>query len=114
MRRIVLALAALFAAANVAYATDNPASDEFDVQVVSSAPDQVTGGDARLHILVPRTVPLHQVEVCVIGVDQLSHFSVMGDTRTLTGVIDGLKLGANDLRVKANGNGKGRPAAVQM
>ena len=37
--------------------------------------DQVTGGDARLHILVPRTVPLHQVEVWVNGVDQLSHFA---------------------------------------
>ena len=114
MRRTVLALVAFFAAANVAYAKDNPASDEFDVQVVSSAPGQVTGGDARLHILVPRTVPLHQAEIWVNGVDQRSHFSVMGGTRVLTGVIDGLKLGTNDLRVKANGNGKGRPAAVQM
>jgi hypothetical protein len=72
----------------------------------------VTGGDARLHILVPRTVPLHQAEVWVNGVDQRSHFSVITGTRTLTGVIDGLKLGANDLRVKANGNGIGRPAPV--
>ena len=39
---------------------------------------------------------------------------MMPGTRVLTGVIDGLKLGANELRVKANGNGKGRPAAVQM
>ena len=114
MRRLVLALTGLLVITNVAYAKDNPASDEFDVKVVSSAPNQVTGGDARLHILVPRTVPLHQAEIWVNGVDQLSHFSVMPGTRVLTGVIDGLKLGANDLRVKANGNGKGRPTAVQM
>ena len=63
-------MAGLLVATNVAYAKDNPASDEFDVKVVSSAPNQVTGGDARLHILVPRTVPLHQAEIWVNGVDQ--------------------------------------------
>jgi len=95
-------------------AANNPASDEFLVQVVSSAPHQVTGGDARLHILVPRTVPLHQVEVWVNGVDQRSRFAVIPGTRTLSGVIDGLLIGANALRVKANGNGRGRPAPVSM
>ena len=95
-------------------AARNPATDEFAVRVVSSAPDQVSGGDARLHIDVPRTVPLHQVEVWVNGVDQRSRFQVIPNTRTLTGVIDGLASGPNALRVKANGNGKGRPAAVPM
>ncbi|MEW5937989.1 MAG: DUF6351 family protein, partial [Candidatus Thermoplasmatota archaeon] len=47
-----------------------PARDEFIVEVVSSSPNQVTGGDARIHIQVPRTVPLHQVKVLVNGVDQ--------------------------------------------
>ena len=100
---------------------DNPARDEFAVKVVSSAPHQITGGDARLHIEVPRTIPLHQVEVWVNGIDQRDRFSVLpGTARTLTGVIDGLKLGANDLRVKANGNGNGngngkdRPSPVSM
>jgi hypothetical protein len=95
-------------------ATANPAADEFVVQVASSAPHQVTGGDARLHIVVPRTVPVHQAEVWVNGVDQRSHFGVIPGTRTLTGVIDGLLVGDNALRVKANGNGKGRPAPVSM
>ena len=92
----------------------NPAGDEFAVQVVSSAPGMVTGGDARLHILVPRTVPLHQAEVWVNGVNQRSRFSTMPGTRMLTGVIDGLQVGANTVTVKANGNGKGRPAAVSI
>ena len=64
---------------------NNPTRDEFAVRVVSSAPHQVTGGDARLHIEVPRTVPLDQVEVWVNNhVDQRGNFSVLpGTTRTL-------------------------------
>lgn len=97
-----------------AQAINNPASDVFAVAVVSSAAHQVTGGDARLHIQVPRTVPLHQVEFWFKGVDQRGRFSVIPGSRTLTGVIDGLAPGANQLLVKANGNGKGRPAPVPM
>ncbi len=92
----------------------NPASDKFVVEVVSSAAHQVSGGDARLHIQVPRTVPLHQAEVWVNGTDQRGHFTVIPGTRTLTGVVDGLELGENELVVKANGNGRGRPESVGM
>lgn len=118
MRRLA-ALVVLLAATQVAYAKpgvpkSNPASDEFTVEVVSSAPDQVSGGDARLHIEVPRTVPLHQAEVWVNGSDQRSHFTVIPGTRTLTGVVDGLALGQNLVVVKANGQGRGRPSAVSM
>ena len=73
MRLLFLATVALLAGAPAALAANNsfpgtPASDRFVVEVVSSAADQVTGGDARLHIDVPRTVPLHEVEVWVNGV----------------------------------------------
>ena len=119
MRKMFFSCIAFLAAANVAGAADNaspgtPASDRFDVRVVSSAPDQVTGGDARVHITVPRTVPLHQVEVWVNGIDQRSRFVQVPGTRKLTGVVDGLRVGDNALRVKANGNGVGRPGPVQM
>ena len=91
-----------------------PAADEFHVAVVSSAADQVTGGDARLHIDVPRTVPFQQVGVLVNNVDQRSHFTRIPGTRTLTGVIDGLALGDNLVKVLANGQGQGRPAPVTL
>jgi len=105
--------------ANAAIASNNaapgtPASGRFDVRVVSSAPHQVTGGDARLHIVVPQTVPLHQVEVWVNGANQRDRFSQMPGKRSLTGVIDGLQVGSNMVRVNANGNGKGRPDPVQL
>lgn len=86
----------------------------FAVEVVSSAADQVTGGDARLHIDVPRTVPLHQVQVLVNGVDMRANFSLIAGTRTLSGVVDGLDLGENTVMVKPNGLGKGRPEAVSL
>ena len=115
----ILSLMALLAVTPAAGAANNaapgtPAAGQFDVQVVSSAPHQVSGGDARLHIGVPQTVPLHQVEVWVNGVDQRSRFGQIPGTRTLTGVIDGLAVGPNALRVNANGNGRGRPDPVQM
>lgn len=97
-----------------ARAGDNPAREEFAVGVVSSAANQVTGGDARLHITVPRTVPLHQVEVRVNGADQQALFSIMPGTRILTGVVEGLALGGNEVVVRANGQGLGRPAPVTV
>ena len=117
-RAWVLVLAVVFLAiilASPAWANsgvpdgDRPA---FDVTVVSSAADMVTGGDARLHIDVPRTVPLHQVMVLVNGADLSDRFSAMPGTRILTGVVDGLDLGENTVMVKANGRGRGRPQTV--
>lgn len=91
-----------------------PPHDGFIVEVVSSAPHQITGGDARIHIDVPRTVPLDQVEVLVNGVDQRSHFSQIHGTRTLTGIINGLVLGENTLCVRPNGSGWGRLHPVTL
>jgi hypothetical protein len=91
-----------------------PPTDEFVVQVVSSAPDQVSGGDARLHVQVPRVVPPQQVVVLVNGEDQSQHFTLMPGTRTLTGVVDGLAVGENTVTVMPNGKGKGRPDSVDM
>jgi hypothetical protein len=93
-------------AASPALAKEKP---PFVAEVVSSAADQVTGGDARLHILVPKVTPLHQVEVWVNDVNQADRFAPIDGTQTLTGVIDGLALGDNTVVVKQHGNGKGLP-----
>jgi len=94
---------------------DRPA---FHAAVISSTADQVTGGDARLHIEVPRTVPLHQVKVLVNGDDQRDHFAVIPGTRTLTGVVDSLIVGDNFVQVVPNGRhkhgGRGRPEIVTL
>ena len=102
-------------ASSIRSRSDGPRMNrEFVVEVVSSAPDQVTGGDARLHIDVPRTVPLHQVRVWANGSDVSDRFSAIPGTRTLTGVIDGLELGENTVTVVPNGRGRGRPRPVSL
>ena len=87
---------------------------QFAVSVVSSAADQVTGGDARIHIDVPRTVPPHQVRVMVNGQNQADRFELLPGTRTLSGVIDGLAIGDNRVTVRPNGKGRGRPDDVSL
>ena len=87
---------------------------QFEAEVVSSAPDRVTGGSARLHIKVPRTVPLHKVVVLVNESDQSDHFNQIPGTRTLTGVIDGLDLGDNRVKIMPNGHGRGRPESLML
>jgi len=114
---LLLAGTLLLASAGPAFAKRGVANGErpaFSVSVVSSAADQVTGGDARLHIEVPKTVPLHQVRVMVNGDDQRVHFSIIPGTRTLSGVIDNLALGQNTVTVMPNGKGRGRPDAVSL
>ncbi|CAB1064737.1 hypothetical protein D1BOALGB6SA_9534 [Olavius sp. associated proteobacterium Delta 1] len=89
---------------------------KFVVEVVSSAPEQITGGDARLHIDVPKTIPFGRVAVLVNGADQSDRFDPISGTRTLTGVIDGLIPGENTVRVKVNGR-RGRwwrPRSVKL
>ncbi|UCD81477.1 MAG: hypothetical protein JSW26_08670 [Desulfobacterales bacterium] len=87
---------------------------KFVVEVVSSAPHQVTGGDARLHIEVPKNVPVHRVMVLVNGTDQSDRFERIEGTRILTGVVEGLQIGQNIVKVKANGRGWGRPKTATL
>jgi hypothetical protein len=117
MRKVIIALGVvailLVSTHNQLLAKWKP-KPAFVVEVVSSAPEQVSGGDARLHVDVPMTVPLHQVQVIVNGANQSGHFSVIPGIRTLTGVVDGLDLGENIVTIKPNGKGKGRPRAINL
>jgi hypothetical protein len=121
MRRItvftvLMLVAGLMAAGPVAAGPppSTPAGDSFQISVVSSAADQVTGGDARLHVYVPRTVPFKQVRILVNGENQRSHFERIPGTRVLTGVIDGLEIGDNVVKVKRRGRGRGYPRPVRL
>jgi hypothetical protein len=110
---VVAFLVITLAAGGSAVAHPN-AKKKFVAEVVSSAADQVTGGDARLHIEVPHTTPLHQVKVWVNGVNQADRFNVVPGTRTLTGVIDGLSVGDNRVVVKQHGQGRGLPGPAYL
>ena len=84
---------------------------EYSIEVLSSPPEYVSGGDARIAIEVPQNVPPHQVRVSVDGVDVTDAFEQIDGTRTLEGVVTGLAEGDNLLEVRSNGNGNGRPSA---
>lgn len=87
------------------------ASRSFLVDVVSGRPETASGGDALVRIDVPRNVSLHKVKVVVDGRDVTDRFHEGDGLRTLLGLVDGLVLGDNHLKVFANGHGFGRPTA---
>ena len=110
----VAAVAWLPVSSLAAAAPDRDKHGELTIDVLSSAPEQVSGGDALVRVEVPRTVPLHQVTLTLDGVDVTEAFSPVPGERALVGLVDGLDLGANVLRAAPNGRGRGRPAAATV
>ena len=115
-RRVALVGAAVVAwlpVSSLAGAAPDPGKHgELTIEVLSSAPEQVSGGDALVRVEVPRTVPLHQVTVTLDGADVTGAFSPVPGVRALVGLVEGLDVGANELRAAPNGRGRGRPAAA--
>jgi len=92
------------------------ASGDGRIKVVSSAPDQVSGGNARIEIstrgnaLNDRTA---SITVLVNGMDQSDKFAAI-DKATLSGVVDGLNVGTNTIaftEVRSMGK-RGAPKVV--
>ncbi|WP_344234342.1 DUF6351 family protein [Kribbella hippodromi] len=69
------------------------------LQVLSSRADAVTGGDALIHLDVPN--PDDQVRVMLNGKDVSSAFT--DDETGMTGLVENLRLGTNELRAEAGG-----------
>jgi hypothetical protein len=95
------------AAAPAALAAKN--SHDFELRVLSSPPEMVTGGDALVRVTIPKTVPLNKATVSVNGTEITSTLRLDASARTLTGMVNGLQLGANTLFADSNGRGHGRP-----
>ena len=68
-RGIVRALATTFAIAAGSWAIAAPPALDFTIEVLSSRPDKVAGGDALVRVEVPRNVPMHQAAITLNGVD---------------------------------------------
>jgi len=83
---------------------------QFEIEVLSSPPDLVSGGDARVAVAVPLVVAPHQVSISLNGEDVTDAFALIPDTRILEGVVSGLEPGDNLLEVTSNGLGLVRPA----
>ena len=82
------------------------------VRVVSSAADQVSGGDARIEISTNGNAYKAQIQVLVNGYDQSGHFVAI-DKDTLSGVVDNLSAGSNTVVVnETRSRGNGRPGKI--
>ena len=87
----------------------------FRVEVLSSDPAQVSGGDALVQVTVPRGTDVDDVRVTVDGVDVTGAFEAEG--RTMVGLVDGLDEGENELRVESThrrGQGRPHPATLTL
>ena len=116
MRRFVLvtlAGAATLAAGPGSVAAERPPgqSHDFEIRVLSSPASMVTGGDALVQVSIPKNVPPRKTTVTLNGVDITGTLTYDAVADTLTGMVTGLVLGANELHVDSNGRGKGRPTA---
>jgi hypothetical protein len=84
-----------------------PPGNQLTIEVLSSAPDQVTGGDALVRVTAGVKTRLAEIRVTRNGADVTGAFTPDPASRTMTGLVDGLEPGTNQLRARA---GRG-PAA---
>jgi len=110
--RVLVALIVMVAGIGAVSHALAKATHEFEIRTLSTRPDTVTGGDVLLQVEIPRVVPLQKARVFVNGSDVTSSLVLDANARTLTGLVTGLKLGANEVAAYSNGNGKGRPSAT--
>ena len=110
MRRVLLSLLTLATLAGVltavvpaltgpSYAAQRP---RLAVQVLSNRADLVSAGDVLARVRVPRTVRPRTVRVLLNGDDVTERFRLRRDG-TFTGLVTGLRAGANRLVARAPG-----------
>ncbi len=105
-----LLTALLFTCGMVSTLQANP--DNQRIRVVSSAADQVSGGDARIEIRTRGNADKAQITIWVNGEDQSNRFEAISK-KLLSGVVDGLNLGSNTIVVnETRSRGKGKPARI--
>ncbi|MGN0063584.1 MAG: DUF6351 family protein [Nocardioides sp.] len=98
---VVLATCALVAPIGaVAQAKPRPSPGHLRISVLSSAPDQVSAGDALVQVSVPRRVKASDVRVKAGSRDVTSAFEATG-AGTLVGLVEDLPEGTTTLRATA-------------
>lgn len=92
---------------------DGGGADRFRVEVVSSAPDQVTGGDALVAVTLPDGVEVDDVRIERNGTDITDVFTLQEGPRILVGLVDELVEGRNTVTVESTARGK-RPSPARL
>ncbi len=108
---LVAACALIATPAGYAGDDDRPKGkrNALELSVVSSPAHLVSGGDARIEVAVPASVPLSAVTVTLNGTNVTSAFAADPEgNHQLEGVVTGLPLGRSELVARAAGPGKSR------
>jgi len=117
VRRATAITVALLAVPAAAAAEGPPAGihDALQLRLVSSPPQYVSGGDARVEVAVPDATPLSAVRVEVNGADVTAAFAQDPEgNHQLEGVVTGLPEGESTLRATVPGHGNARPDRVEL
>ncbi len=92
---------ALFLCLGAAATRASGASDDLQVNTLSSRRDMVSAGDALVQIIGPSDLISNQMSVTLNGRDITKAFRPSPITHTLIGLVDGLRVGKNTLEVRA-------------
>ncbi len=118
LRALAYTLLASAIPSGLAYAGDRHDDDshhgdrDFRIEVLSSRPYMVSGGDALVRVTVKdKDVSLRKVRIELNGANITGTFVADAPARTLTGLVTGLHLGRNQLEVDAKGKGRGHADA---
>jgi len=88
---------------------------QLELRVVSSPPQLVSGGDARVEVAVPAATPLSDVRVTLDGADVTGSFGPDPEgNHQLEGVVTGLPLGESTLAASVPGPGDAAPNRVEL
>ena len=119
-RKLWVALAALLSAAPVLAQVAHDGvgrhhgDRQYPIEVLSSRPDAISGGDALIRVTVKKNVSARDMRIHLNGADVTSSFIIDGAARRLTGLVGGMRVGENLLEVidpRGNVRGKGRADA---
>ena len=119
-RKLWVALAALLSAAPVLAQVAHDGvgrhhgDRQYPIEVLSSRPDAISGGDALIRVTVKKNVAARDMRIHLNGADVTSSFIIDGAARRLTGLVGGMRVGENLLEVidpRGNVRGKGRADA---
>jgi hypothetical protein len=83
------------------------ADPPFEIQILSSAPDQVSDGDALVRVSYPDDIPAGTA-LLLNGVDVTSSLAPAPEGSALVGVVSGFAVGENSLVLRAGAPGKGK------
>jgi hypothetical protein len=116
-RALAVGVSAMLAASFAAFSTvaigDPPASD-VGIITLSTRPDLVSGGNVLVQVTLKHENRNHPVAITLNGHDVSGAFRPGGAPDTLIGLVTGLNLGKNTLRVQGNGSSGLKDATLEL